>query len=331
MLALVTGGGGFLGGAVVRQLLARGDEVRSLARGDYPALRALGVEALRGDLADAEAVARAVRGVDVVFHVAARAGLGGPYAAYEAANVTGTRNVVRACRRASVGRLVHTSTPSVAHAGRDLDGIDESVGMAHSFDAAYPETKAIAEREVLDASSPDLATTALRPHLVWGPGDTHLVPGLLARARTGRLRLVEGGRAVVDSTYVDNAAAAHLAAADRLASDGAPAGRAYFVAQGEPLPIGELINRILAALGHPPVRASVPFAVAFAAGAVAERVWALRGRDDDPPMTRFLARQLATNHWFDLTAARRDLGYAPTVSLSEGLRRLAEQKVDNRA
>ncbi|MBA2575854.1 MAG: NAD-dependent epimerase/dehydratase family protein [Euzebyaceae bacterium] len=324
MRALVSGGGGFLGGAIVRRLLDRGWAVRSFARGAYPALAAAGVEVLRGDLADADAVGRAVAGCDVVFHVAARAGVGGAPSAYRAANVDGTVHVVAACRRHGVGRLVFTSSPSVVHRGDDLRGADESAPYATRHLAAYPATKAAAERVVLAADGPALATTALRPHLVWGPGDTHLVPRLLARARAGRLRFVGDGRALVDSTYVDNAAEAHLLAADRLAGDGAPAGRAYFVSNGEPRPVADLVNAILRAAGLPEEHRTVPFAAAYAAGAVAEVAWRVARRTDDPPVSRFLARQLATAHWFDLTAARRDLGYVPRVSLDEGFARLAE-------
>ena len=321
--ALVTGGGGFLGGAIVGRLVDAGWEVRSLARGDYPDLRARGVDVHRGDITDAAAVARAAAGCDVVFHVAARVGVGGPARPYRAANVDGTANVIAACRRQGVGRLVFTSSPSVVHGGADLAGATEALPYPDRHPAAYPATKAEAERLVLAANGPSLATTSLRPHLVWGPGDTHLVPELLERARRGRLRFVDGGTAVVDATYVDNAAEAHLLAAERLAGDGAPAGRAYFVANGEPAPVRELVNAILGAAGMAEVTGSVPFPVAYAAGALAELAWRLARRDDDPPLTRFVARQLATDHWFDLSAARRDLGYEPKVSTAEGLTRLA--------
>lgn len=321
--ALVTGGGGFLGGAIVGRLLDRGWDVRSLARGAYPGLEARGVEVRRGDITDPAAVERAAAGCDVVFHVAARVGVGGPSGPYRAANVGGTSNVIAACRRQGVGRLVFTSSPSVVHAGADLAGAGESLPYPRRHPAAYPATKAKAERLVLAADSPSLATTSVRPHLVWGPGDTHLVPALLARARSGRLRFVDDGAAVVDATYVDNAAEAHLLAADRLATDGAPAGRAYFVANGEPAPLHQLVNAILRAAGLPQVTASVPLPVVYVAGALVELAWRLARRSDDPPVTRFVARQLATDHWFDLTAAKRDLGYEPHVSTREGLTRLA--------
>ena len=325
MTVLVTGGSGFLGTAIVRGLLARGATVRSLARGPAPELAALGVEVLRGDVADPGAVSRAVAGCELVFHVAAKAGMWGTYAAYAASNVEGTRHVLDACRRHDVPRLVYTSTPSVVHRGDDIEGGNERLPYATRFDSPYPATKAVAERMVLAASDATLATVALRPHLLWGPGDTQLVPRILDQARRGRLRLVDGGRAVVDATYVDNAADAHLLAADRLHAGSQVAGRAYFIAQGHPLPLRDILGRILAAAGLPPVTASVPFPVAYGVGAAAEASWRLLRRGGEPPMTRFLARQLATSHWFDLSAARRDLGYEPRVSLEEGLARLRRQ------
>lgn len=324
MNALVTGGGGFLGNAVVRMLLARGDRVRSLSRQRYAALDALGVDQVRGDLADRESVTRACQGCDLVFHVAARAGVAGRYADYYRANVLGTENVLAGCREHGVGRLVFTSSPSVIFAGRDLEGVDESVPYPRHYHAAYPATKADAERRVLAANGPNLATVALRPHLIWGPGDNHLVPRILQRGRAGRLRKVGRADKLIDSVYVDNAAEAHLLAADRLVPGAACAGRAYFITNGEPLPTWELVNRILAAGGLPPVTRSVPVWLAVAAGWVLEKGYAVFRPEAEPPMTPFLARELATAHWFDLTAARRDLGYSPRVSVDEGMERLRE-------
>ena len=321
--ALVTGGGGFVGGAVVRALRARGDEVVSLARGDYPLLRDLGVRTVRGDLAQVRDVVTAAEGCDVVFHVAAKAGIWGPAADFERSNVLGTENVLRACRQLKIAKLVFTSTPSVVHAGGDIAGADESLPYATSFSSAYPKTKAIAEQAVLAANDESLATVALRPHLVWGPGDTQLTAAILKRARGGRLRLVAGGGALIDTTYIDDAAEAHLNAADALAPNAACAGRAYFISSGDPRPVRDIVNAILAADGLAPVTASVPLPVAVALGAAAEGIWRLLRRQDDPPMTRFLARQLATAHWFDISAARRDLGYSPKVGIDEGMRRLA--------
>jgi nucleoside-diphosphate-sugar epimerase len=324
MNALVTGGGGFLGGAVVRQLRARGDCVRSFSRQHYPALDALGVEQVQGDIADAAAVERAVTGCDVVFHVAAKAGVWGSADDYHRANVVGTDNVIAASRKHGVGRLVFTSSPSVVTTGHDITGGDESLPYPKRYLADYPRTKAQSERAVLAANGPDLATVSLRPHIIWGPGDNHLIPRLIERARAGKLRQIGDGANRVDVTYVGNAAAAHLLAANRLSPESPVAGRAYFISQGEPVPVWPFINHILSLTGLPPVTRRVPLAVAYAAGAVLEATYRMLGRADEPRMTRFLAVQMGSSHWFDISAARRDLDYAPEVSTEEGLARLGE-------
>jgi 2-alkyl-3-oxoalkanoate reductase len=330
MKVLVTGGGGFLGGAIVRRLVARGDMVRTFQRRDYPELMKLEVECVRGDLNDAGAVVAAVRGCDAVIHTAAKAGVWGPHDEYYRANVVGTQNVLAACRTAGVKRLVHTSSPSVVFAGHDEAGIDEHTPYPSRYLAHYPRTKAEAERLVLAANDANLSTVALRPHLIWGPGDPHLLPRLVARAESGKLRLVARDDNLVDSTYVDNAALAHVLALDALAAatDGQPAacvGRAYFISNDEPLPMAELVNRLLAAKRIAPITRRISPSLAYAAGAVLERIYKLLGRRDEPPITRFVARQLSTAHWFDLTAARRDLGYEPEVSFAEGLRRISDE------
>jgi len=323
MRVLVTGGGGFLGGAVVRGLLARGDQVVSVARGDYPGLRALGVETVRGDLAEPGVARRAAQGCDAVVHVAAKAGIWGAAADFARSNIDATREVVAACRALGITRLVHTSTPSVVHDGGSIRGGDESLPYAARFSSPYPRTKVVAEQLVLAAADDRLGTVSLRPHLVWGPGDTQLVPAILQRARAGRIRFVDGGGAVQDTTYVDDAVAGHLCALDRVAPGAACSGRPYFITSADPRPVRDVVNAILAAGGLPPEHRSVPLPVAVGAGAVAEGVWRLLGRSEDPPMTRFLAEQLGTDHWFDVSAARRDLGWAPVVGLDEGFRRLA--------
>lgn len=322
MKALVTGAGGFLGGAVVDQLLAAGHQVTAFQRGDYPSLSQKGVAVVRGDVADARAIAAAVAGHDVVFHVAAKAGAWGDLADYRKANVEGTRNLIDACRAAGVPKLVYTSSPSVVFHGGDMAGVDESVPYPAHHEAPYPATKAEAERLVLAANGPDLATVALRPHLIWGPGDPHFVPRLVARQKAGRLKRVGDGTNLVDATYVDNAAAAHLNAAERLVPGAACAGKAYFIGNDEPIAAWTLVDRFLEAAGLPPVAGAVPAEVAYAAGWVLEGVHGLFKLPGEPLMTRWVARELATTHWFDLGAARRDLGYAPAISTEEGLRRL---------
>jgi nucleoside-diphosphate-sugar epimerase len=318
-LILVTGGSGFLGGAVVRRLIARGDAVRSLQRQDSPVLRDLGVDVVRADLADRDAVICAAQGCDGVIHVAAKAGVWGASEDYYRANVTGTRNVLDACLVNGIRRLVYTSTPSVIHAGGDIEGVDESVPLATHFEVAYPATKAEAERLVCAANGPELGTVALRPHLIWGPGDTQLTARILARGKAGRLRLVGQGLKRIDSIYIDNAVDAHLLALDKVAPGAVCAGKAYFITQGEPMPQRDLINGILKAGGLPPCEKSITPKAAYALGFVMEMIWRLLGRQDEPLMTRFVATQLATAHWYDISAARRDLGYQPLMSVSQGL------------
>lgn len=320
MKALVTGGGGFLGRAVVERLLARGDTVRSFSRGDYPELRQAGAEVVRGDLSDAGAVRRAVRGCDLVIHTAARVGVTVAYQPFRRTNVDGTRNVIDACRVEDVGGLVYTSSPSVVFAGGDVEGVDESVPYPAHYHAHYPATKAEAERMVLRANGAALRTIALRPHLIWGPRDHHLAPRIIARAK--RLRRIGSANKLVDSTYIDNAADAHVCAADRLSCDWRVCGKAYFISNGEPWPMWDLIDAILAAAGRRPVTGTISVGLAGTAGACLETVYRLLGLRGEPPMTRFLASELSTAHWFDITAARRDLGYEPHVSIEEGLRRL---------
>jgi 2-alkyl-3-oxoalkanoate reductase len=324
MRALVTGGGGFLGSAIVRQLRERGDEVVSFSRGSYPELAALGVEQRRGDLSDLNTLVDAASRCDVVFHVAAKAGIWGSFEEYYQANLVGTENVIAACRIHSISRLVYTGSPSVVFDGSDVEGENESLPYPPRFEAYYPHTKALAEKLVLAANSPLLATVSLRPHLIWGPGDNHLVPRIVAKARAGKLRRIGRRPCLVDTVYVDNAAEAHLNAADRLAPGAPPAGKAYFISNGEPLPLWEMVNRILAAAGLPPENRSVSPSLAYAAGTVCEAIWMALRLSGEPPMTRFVAKELATAHWFDITAAKRDLGYQPRVSIEEGLRRLKE-------
>lgn len=326
MRALVTGGGGFLGRYVVEQLQARGDQVRVLGRRDYPDLAASGVECVRGDVADAEIVSQACDGIDVVFHTAAIAGIWGRWEDYYQANVVGTENVIAACRQHRVGRLVQTSSPSVTFDGHDQNGVDESVPYPTRWLAHYPRSKALAEQLALAANQPGkLLTCALRPHLIWGPRDQHLIPRLIERAKSGKLRIVGNGKNLVDMIYVENAAAAHLQAADALTEGGAICGRAYFLSQGEPVVCWDWINDLLKLAEIPPLRRKISYRAAYAIGGLMEAAYRLAGKyDSEPRMTRFLAAQLATNHYFDLSAARRDFGYQPKINLAEGMRRLAE-------
>ena len=319
MRVLVTGAGGFLGGAIARLLIARGDQVVAVQRGAAADLVRLGAELFQGDLADPEVADRAAASCDGVIHVAAKAGHWGSYASYFSANVLATRNILAACEKHQIARLVYTSTPSVVHAGGDLAGVNESAPIPRHFHAHYPATKAIAEREILHANSARLATCALRPHLIWGPGDNHLLPRLIARAKAGKLRFVGDGQNLLDTIYIGNAARAHLAALDRLKPDAACAGKAYFLSNDEPLPVKEIVNRLIACAGLPPCHKHIPVAIAYAVGALMELFYNVLPLKGEPLLTRFVVSQLSTAHWFDLSAAKRDLGYSAEVSITEGL------------
>ena len=322
MNVLVTGAGGFLGGAIAEKLVARGENVRNFSRRKYDRLEKMGVEQYQGDLGDESAVTRACQGCDLVFHVAAKAGIWGKAEDFYQANVTGTENILKACRRWNIKRLVYTSSPSVIFDGTDMDGVDESVPYPDHYKAHYPRTKALAERKVLASASKDFAAVALRPHLIWGPADTNLIPGILARGEKGRIRRIGGKGKLVDCTYIDNVVEAHLAAAERLEPGASLAGKAYFISQDEPIDIWDFIARILECAGLPPVKGQVSPGLAYAAGVACEVVYKIFPSLGEPPVTRFTAEELATSHWFDNSAARRDFGYRPVVTMEEGFRRL---------
>ena len=323
MRALVTGGGGFLGRYIVEQLRARGDEVRVLARGDYPELIGLGCELVRGDIQDLSTVLRACEGRDVVFHTAAVAGIWGPAKRYFPTNSLATGQVIAACQLHGVGKLVYTSSPSVIYDGTDHRGADESLGYPSSYLCHYPHSKAIGEQSVLAAHGVQgVATCSLRPHLIWGPRDNHLIPRLVARARSGRLRRVGPGTNRISMVYVENAAAAHVQAADRLSLDGPVGGKAYFINEPEPVELWPWVDELLGRAGLPPVRKRISLRAAYAAGAVLEAAYKVCGLTSEPPMTRFLALQLGTDHWYSVERARRDFGFAPVVSVEEGMRRV---------
>jgi nucleoside-diphosphate-sugar epimerase len=323
MRVLVTGGGGFIGGALVRQLLTMGYKVASFSRGDYPELGEAGVEAIRGDLADPEALTRACANRDIVFHTAALAGVWGPYRDYYLANVKGTENLVNACLTQGVNRLIFTGSASVVFGGTGIEGGDESLPYPSRPLSHYTATKALSESCVLEANSPKLKTLSLRPHVVWGPGDRHIIPRIIKLARSGKLRRIGNGCHLVDTTYITNAVSAHLCAAEAMARHPAVAGRAYFISNGEPTPIWDFVDRILGAAGLSPVRAAVSPRVALLAAGILESIYNILGIKSEPRLTRFVVRELCTAHWFDLSAARTLLGYVPRVSIQEGLERLA--------
>ena len=322
-LSLVTGGGGFLGRAIVEMLLAQEESVRVIARGQYPELAGLGVDCRQADLRNADAVSAVCQGVDIVYHVAALADVWGRRRDFFSVNVDGTDNVIAACRRHGVPRLVYTSSPSVVFGMSSLEGVDESQPYPQRFYAHYPESKAVAERRALAAADNGLATCALRPHLIWGPGDTHIVPLLASQAKAGKLIQVGDGSNLADMTYIDNAATAHLQAAAAL-TEGSPVnGQAYFIGDAAPVNMWEWINELLAHLELPPVRRSISYAAASRIGLAMEMVHTVLPFLGQPRLTRFLASQFATSHYFDHGKAKRDFGYDPQVSNAEGMRRTA--------
>jgi len=282
------------------------------------------VEVFQGSLDDAKAVEEACRDCEVVFHIAAKAGIWGDYSEYHQTNVRGTETVIAGCRSLGISRLVYASSPSVVFGGHDMEGLDESVPYPQHYKAAYPATKAAGERLILAANDDQLATVSLRPHLIWGPGDNHLVPGIIARGRTGKLRKIGDSPRLVDHTYIENAAEAHILAANRLSPGSRISGKVFFISQGQPVPLWDFINRILKAANLPAITRTISPRLAYAAGWLCEilyRTLRLRG---EPPMTRFLAEELATSHWFNITAARQELGYQPKISTEEGFKRLEE-------
>jgi 2-alkyl-3-oxoalkanoate reductase len=324
MRVLVTGSSSLIGLGVAAALSARGDEVVGLQRHRVDALDATGATQHLGDVRDAEAVSAAAEGCEAVVHLAAKVGVVGDWESYRSVNVDGTRNVLAAARRHDITRVVHVSSPSVAHGGEPIVGATADPPVLGRRHAWYPESKAMAEIDALGAASDVLGVVAIRPHLVWGPGDTQLVGRIVERAAGGRLALVGGGRALVDTTYIDNAVTALVAALDAVGPSARCSGRAYVVSNGEPRTIRELVEGICRAAGVPFEPRSVSLGVGRALGTAVERMWPLLRRDDEPPLTRFLAEQLGTAHWFDPRPARQDLRWSPTVSIDEGLARLAE-------
>lgn len=322
--ALVTGATGFLGRVLAEQLIERGDRVRALCRREAPELVELGVEIARGDVRDTDAVTAACEGIDTVYHAASVAGIWGPWKHFYSTNTVGTRNVISSCQAQGVKKLIYTSSPSVTFDGSPQEGIDESQPYSERWLCHYPHSKALAEQAVLKANrSMELLTCSLRPHLIWGPGDRHLIPRLLARARQGRLRRVGDGSNLIDMIFVDNAARAHLLAADALQPDSPVSGQAYFISQGQPVNCWQWIDQLLGLAGLGPVSKSISLKSAWRIGACLEGVYRTFRVRAEPPMTRFLAAQLGTSHYFDINRARDDFGYQACVSVEQGMDRLA--------
>jgi len=319
--ALVTGGGGFVGKAVVKQLLELGVETSVLGRHHYPDIENIGGRCIVGNINDTSIMDQATKGVDIVFHVAALAGIWGAWKEYYTTNVLGTEVVVSSCKKNDVSMLVYTSTPSVVFNREDIKGSDESLAYAEDFLCFYARSKVIAERAVLEANSTSLLTCAIRPHLIWGPGDPHLIPRLLESGRKKTLKRVGDGFNLVDISYIDNVAYAHILAAKNLSEIGTAAGKPYFISQGDPVNLWDWINELFILMNIDEVQASVSFPVAYRLGAFLEAIYKFTRSKKEPKMTRFLAEQLAKSHYFSIKNAQHDLGYEPVISTPEGLER----------
>lgn len=318
MKVAVTGAGSLLMSSIANALIQRGDEAVCIQRRP---VENLDCQQELVDIRDADALRRATAGCDAVIHGAARVGIMGSSEDFRSVNVDGTNNVITAAQHNNISRMVFVSTPSVSHTGTSLVGAlaDPAViGRSHSH---YAETKARAEQLVLAANCSSLSTVALRPHLVWGPGDTQLVGRIIERASQGKLVMVGSGNALVDSTYIDNAADAHIAALDALHLSAPCAGKAYVIANGEPRTVNELMRGMCDAAGIAFAPKHVPLAIATRLGTAIERVWPLI-RKSEPPLTRFVAEQLGTAHWFDPRPAQMDLAWSPSVTIDEGFQRL---------
>lgn len=323
MRALVTGGGGFLGGGIARALHEKNHEVSVVGRHHYSHLPDE-IKSFQGDIRDFDFLRKAFVGVDTVFHAAAFPGIWGRAEDFYSINVDGTRNVIKACLLCGVQKLVFTSSPSVIYGDSSLEGVDETTPYPDNYLCEYPRTKAIAEKLVTEANGVDLATVSIRPHLIWGPGDPHLVPRILAKADSGRLMKVGRGENRVDIIYIDNAVSAHLKACDALGVGKPVAGKVYFVSDGEPVKLWDWVNELLKKTGRPPVSRSISYRTASMLGHMLEGIYNFCGIKREPPMTRFMASQLATSHYFNISKAKNDFGYEPVVSPDEGMSRLIQ-------
>ena len=318
MRVLVTGAGGFLGRAVVRRLNEAGHAVVALVHENTAGVD--GVDRRSGDIVNLDAMAQAVAGCDAVIHCAAHLTPFGRIDDYYDVNVRGTDNLLAACEIAGVRRFVFTSCAGVVLDRGDLNGVNETQRVPARAPTPYLATKAIAERHVLAANAADFATVALRPHLLWGPGESALLPRLASLAKAGKLRLFGEAGKKIDSCYVDNAADAHVAALDRLEPGAAIAGKAYFITQGEPASIEGFVNGLLRAAGYPAEtrRLSAPVARVLASTAPLRRAVGA-----DPLVTGDLLALFGQATWFNIAAARRDLGYQPRVGMAEGFARVS--------
>lgn len=325
MRILVTGGGGFLGTYIIQELLKNPTYiVTNFSRHSYSHLEDMGVPTIKGDLKNPADIERALmNGFDAIFHVAALAGVWGRFKDYLDINYHGTKNLLEAAQAHGVQRFVYTSTPSVVFGKEDLLGVDETQSYPKEHLNAYGETKTMAEKLVLQSNnSSTFLTCAIRPHLIWGPGDPHLFPRVIQKGKEGKLKVVGDGENLVDIIYVENAALAHVQAFEHLKPGSAVCGEAYFVGQERPVKLWDFINEILGHMKIEPVMGAIDVTTAYRIGWLMEKTFKLAGiQKPEPPMTRFVALNLGKSHYFSHAKAKRDFGYIPRVSIEEGMKR----------
>lgn len=322
MNILITGAGGFLGKCLAKSLLDKGHRVSNFSRNEHPELDQMGVRTITGDLSVKRDVIRALSGFDAVFHMASKVGMWGSYEDFYETNVLGTQNLITACRIHQVNKIIYTSSPSVVFGKKSIEGADESLSYPREYISHYAKTKALAEQEIIHANNSTFNTVSLRPHLIFGPGDPHIFPKLIQRAREGKLKQVGDGKNIVDVIYVQNAVDAHILALEKLCNEkmkGEVAGKSFFLAQEKSVNLWEFINQILTGHGVNKVKRKVPAFIAYGVGSFLEGVYNFFSIKSEPAMTRFVALQLSKSHYFDHTAAREKLGYTPKIELNEAL------------
>ncbi|MCK5820835.1 MAG: NAD-dependent epimerase/dehydratase family protein [Bacteroidales bacterium] len=316
---LVTGGGGFVGLALVKKLVSLGFDVSSFSRQEYPELQALGVRIFRGDLANHDAVNEAIMNQEIVFHVAAKAGFWGSYKDYHETNVLGTQNVTEACQKFKIRSLIYTSSASVIFAGHSIENGNTDLPYPEKALSHYTKTKALAEQIVLKANSEQLRTICLRPHIIWGPGDRHIIPRLLQRAKADRLRIIGKGTNRIDTIFIDNLIDAHINALESLDSKSSCRGKIYFVSNDDPVLMWEFINKILERAGMDKIQKKIPTRLALFIASISSAYHLAFIPDKEPLLTPFLIKELSQSHWFDISNTKKDLGYAPRITNEEGL------------
>ena len=321
MKIIVSGGTGFLGSSLAQNLSGAGHEVHTIGRKPASTTGSNKLIHHTFDLSKDTLPASLLSDTDIFFHIAAKAGVWGEYSEFYNANVVATEKILVACESANIPRLIYTSTPSVVFSGKSIVGGNESLQYGDTGFSPYAETKAIAEQKVLGAHSPGkIQTIALRPHLVWGENDPHLLPRVIARHKAGKLRIIGSGQNQVDLTHIENVTHAHICAMQKMIRNKNLGGKPYFIGQCEPVFLWKWLNQVFQSIDLPPLTKKLSFQNAFILGASLEKIWKILRIKQEPPMTRFVACQLAHDHWFSNQAAERDLGYTPVKNMTDALR-----------